>query len=233
MYRLRCILMEGRREARWVGALGVASFVAIIGAALVAPPLWEAPSSGASPAAIAAYVTGERGRLLASLPVYAVGLGLFLCFTAGLASLLRPAEPAPAMRTAAFAFGAVTLTALILAAFGLGAVNAYRPQPPALARALYDLTFAVLAVSGIPTAVCLGAYANLVSRSECLPAWTAWLAVLGALAHLLIVGSTLFRGGFLSLEGGVVVAVPATFFAWILLTGLVLLSPPASPAGDI
>jgi hypothetical protein len=223
MYRLRCILMEGGRDVRWVGALGVASFALIIAAALVAPPLWDAPATVASPATLAGYVADERGRLLASLPVYAAGLGLFLCFTAGLASLLRSVERAPATRTAAFAFGAVALTALVLAAFALGAVDAYRPRSPQLTRALDDLAFALLAVSGIPTAVCLGAYAALVIPSRCLPPWTGWLAAAGALAHLLIVCSTLFDEGFFSLEGGVIIAVPAPFFAWILLTGLVLL----------
>ncbi len=36
----------------------------------------------------------------------------------------------------------------------------------------------------------------------------------------------LARSGFLSLEGGVIVAVPGTFFAWILATGAALLAAP-------
>jgi hypothetical protein len=49
-----------------------------------------------------------------------------------------------------------------------------------------------------------------------LPAWTAWLAVVGALTHLLIAASFTSHGDFLSLESSVIVWVPITFFAWIL-----------------
>lgn len=99
----------------------------------------------------------------------------------------------------------------------------YRPHQPALALLLSDLTFGLLALSGIPTAVCLGAHAALILRYRCLPAWTGWLAVLGAAAHVLIAASFMSHGSFLSLEGAVNVAVPATFFAWILVTSIVLL----------
>jgi hypothetical protein len=85
------------------------------------------------------------------------------------------------------------------------------------------MTFGLLALSGIPTAVCLGAYAALVLRNRCLPAWTGWLAILAVDAHILIAASFMSHGSFLSLEGAVIVAVPATFFAWILATSAVLL----------
>jgi hypothetical protein len=85
------------------------------------------------------------------------------------------------------------------------------------------MTFGLLALSGIPTAVCLGAYAAIVLRSRCLPAWTAWLALLSVDAHLLIAASFVSHGSFLSLESSVIVWVPATFFAWILATSAVLL----------
>jgi hypothetical protein len=131
--------------------------------------------------------------------------------------------------SALFAFGAVALVTLILAGFATGAVGSYRPQPPALALALNDLTFALLALSGIPTAVCLGAYATLVLRSRLLPAWTAWIAVVGSAAHVVIAGSFFERSGFFSLEGDVIIWVPGTFFGWILATSLVLLRDAYEP----
>lgn len=150
-------------------------------------------------------------------------MGLFLCFTAGLWSWLRQTEPAPQPLSAAFAFGAIALAALILAAFATLGVLHYRPQQPAFAGSLADISFGLLALSGIPTAVCLGAYAALVFRRRCLPAWTGWLAVLGALTHVFIAASFMSHGGFLSLEGSVIIWVPATFFAWILAASVVLL----------
>jgi hypothetical protein len=191
--------------------------------ALVAPPLWNAPDTTAPATEIAAYAQDERGRIIASLFIYSLAMGLFLCFTAGLFSWLRETEPAPRLLSTAFAFGAVALVALILAGFTPAAVGAYRPQQPAMAQALNDLTFGLLALSGIPTAVCLGAYAALVLRNRSLPAWTGWLAVVGATAHVLIVASFFERTGFLSLEGDVIIWVPGTLFAWILATSVVLL----------
>jgi hypothetical protein len=211
------------RTARVIGLAGVASFVLIVVAALVAPPLWNAPDTTASAAEIAAYTQQDRGRTIASLFIYSLGMGLFLCFTAGLSAWLRQSEPGSQPLTTTFAFGAVALVALVLAGFVTAGVGTYRPQQPAVAQALYDLTFGLLAVSGIPTAVCLGAYAALVLPGRRLPDWTGWLALVGVLAHVLIAASFIDRSGFLSLEGDVVIWVPGTFFAWIFATSVALL----------
>ena len=214
----------GARARRLVAITGLVSFALIMVAGLiVAPPLWNAPAPTAPAAHVAAYLQTYHGRLLASQFIYSLGMGLFLCFTAGLWSWLRRIEPAPEMISAIFAFGAVALTLLILASFASADVMSYRPQQPAFAVALTDTTFGLLALSGIPTAVCLGAYAAIVLRHRCLPSWTAWLALVAVDAHLLIAASFLSHGSFLGLEGGVIVVVPATFFAWIFATSLVLL----------
>lgn len=213
----------GSRATRAIALTGLASFVAIISGALVSPPLWNAPGTNAPAARVAEYVQANHARSLAALFIYSIAMGLFLCFAGGLWSWLRRTEPAPQPLSALFAFGAVSLTVLIFAGFASAGVLSYRPQQPAFAVALSDMTFALLALSGIPTAVCMGAYALLVLRSRCLPVWTAWLAVLAADAHVLIAASFLSHAGFLSLEGEVIVAVPATFFAWILATSVVLL----------
>jgi hypothetical protein len=211
------------RATRLIALSGVASFTLIIVAALVGPPLWDGPGTNASAGDLAAYLRQNDARTIASLFIYSLGMGLFLCFTAGLWSWLRQTEPAPQPLSAVFAFGAVALAVLIFAAFATAGVMAYRAYEPELAGLLADVTFALLALSGIPTAVCLGAYAALVLRNRCLPAWTGWLAVLGALTHVFIAASFMSHGDFLSLEGSVIVWVPATFFAWILAVGVVLL----------
>jgi hypothetical protein len=212
------------RATRLIAITGLASFALIMVAALiVAPPLWDSPSQTAPAAHVAAYLETYHGRLLVSQLVYSLGMGLFLCFTAGLWSWLRRIEPAPEAVSAVFAFGAVALTLLILTSFATADVMAYRPQQPALAVALTDTTFGLLALSGVPTAVCLGAYAAIVLRYRCLPTWTAWLALVAVDAHLLIAASFLSHGSFLGLEGSVIVVVPATFFAWIFATSAVLL----------
>lgn len=208
-----------------VGAFGLASFAIIVTGALVAPAQWDAPGERASATQVAAYLQANHGRTLSALFLYSIGMGLFLCFTGGLWSWLRQFEPAPQTLSAVFAFGAIALAVLIMASFAIAGVMSYRPHQPALAVALSDTTFALLALSGIPTAVSLGAYAALVQRHDTLPHWTGWLAAFAAAAHLLVAASLLAHGSFLALEGAVNVAVPATFFAWILATSFVLLHP--------
>lgn len=211
------------RATRLIALAGLGSFALIIMAAFVAPPLWNAPGTNASATHVAAYLQANHGRTIASLYIYSLAMGLFLCFTGGLWSWLRQSEPAPQPLSSVFAFGAIALAVLIFAAFVTAGVMSYRPQQPAFATSLSDMTFGLLALSGIPTAVCLGAYAAIVLRRRCLPAWTGWLAVLAVDAHILIAASFVSHGSFLSLESSVIVWVPATFFAWILATSLVLL----------
>jgi hypothetical protein len=218
------------RTARLTSLAGLASFVLIVVAALLARPLWNAPGTAASAAHVAAYAQHDRGRTLASLFIYSLAMGLFLCFAAGLWSWLRQSEPAPQPLSAAFALGAAALVVLVLAAFVTGGVLSYRPQQPAIAQALRDTTFGLLALSGVPTAVALGAYAELVQRRGCLPVWTAWLAVLGAVTHVFIAASFLSHGTLLSVEGSVIFLVPGTFFAWILVTSAVLLRAQVEPS---
>jgi len=211
------------RATRLIALAGLGSFALIIVAAFVAPPLWNAPGTNASATHLAAYLQANHGRTIASLYIYSLAMGLFLCFTGGLWSWLRQTEPAPQPLSSVFAFGALALAVLIFAAFVTAGVMSYRPQQPAFATSLSDMTFGLLALSGIPTAVCLGAYAALVLRHRCLPAWTGWLAVLAVDAHILIAASFVSHGSFLSLESSVIVWVPATFFAWILATSVALL----------
>lgn len=209
--------------ARLAGVAGLVSFALIITAAFIAPPLWNAPGTMASSARVTEYAQTYRGQLIASLLIYSVAMGLFLCFAGGLWAWLRDREDPPQALSALFAFGAVALTILIWCAFVPGYMLSYRPQPATIAGPLADFTFGLLALSGIPTAICLSAYAALVIRLRCLPIWTAWLAIGGALTHLLIATSFVSHGGFLSLESSVIVWVPATFFVWILASSVTLL----------
>jgi hypothetical protein len=213
-----------------IGLAGIATFDLIIVAAFVSPPLWHAPGTMSSGARVASYAQHHHGRIIASLVIYSLAMGLFLCFTGGLWAWLRERERPPQALSSIFAFGAVALAVLIVAAFVPAYMLSYRTQPATIAGPLADLTFGLLALSGIPTAVCLAAYAALVMRLRCLPIWTAWLAIGGALTHILIATSFVSHGSFLSLEGPVIVWVPATFFAWILAAGGAMLrARPVTP----
>jgi hypothetical protein len=215
-------------SSRGAGIAGVASFVLIVAAALVAP-LWGIEPTQASNAAVAHDIAEQRHAIPASIFVYSLALVLWFPFGAGVWSRLRVAEPAPHPLAATFALGLVAMTTLILAGFVPIALAAYR-APSGVAVELRDLSFGLLAISGIPTAVTLGAYAWVVRRTRCLDPWSAGIAAVGAVAHIVIAASFLFRTGFFSLEGGVIIAIPATLFGWILLASVALLRAREAPA---
>jgi len=169
---------------------------------------------------VSAFAHVHASRAIASLVIYSVGIGLFLCFVVGLAAWLR--DRGPRALPAVLAAAGIVLTTLILAGFVPAYMLSYRFQPPVVAAPLADLTFGLLALSGVPTAICLAAYAALVTRLRCLPRWTVAVAIVGALTHVLIAASFVSHGAFLSLESSVIVWVPATFFAWIFATSLSL-----------
>jgi hypothetical protein len=54
--------------------------------------------------------------------------------------------------------------------------------------------------------------------------WTAWLGVVGAVAHVALLASFVVSEGFFSLEGQVITAIPATLFIWIVGTGIGMLA---------
>jgi hypothetical protein len=215
--------MRAVRQAGWAGVL---CFVLILGGFLVAP-MWDLPPTSASGAQIAAYTHAHRGQLIASVLVYALAMALFLFFAAGLYAWLKRRESPPGVLSTAFGLGAASLSATVFAGFVAFCVLTYRVPDPAVARTLYDLTFGLLAFSGLPSAVALGAYAALVIPGGFLPAWTGWLAALSALAHVAIAGSFAFSSGFLSLEGAGIIVIPTTMFLWALATGVALVRAPA------
>jgi len=201
---------------RLIGLAGLFCFDLIVVATFIAPPLWNAPGTRSSAKAVALYGQHNATRITVSLFVFSVAMGLFLCFAGGLWSWFRHREGSPQTLSSIFAFAAVTASVLILAGFVPTYLLGYRIQPASVAGALGDLTFGLLALSGIPTALFLAVYAALVIRLGGLPKWTAYLAIVGACAHILIAASFLSHGAFLSLESEVIVWVPATFFVWIL-----------------
>jgi hypothetical protein len=145
-------------------------------------------------------------------------------FGAGISLLLLEGDRQDGLLSACFAVGFIAFTTLLLAGFASGFLIAYRaphiPEP----RLLYDLTFGLLALSGAPTAVALASYATATFRNGQLPRFTAWLAGLAAVAHVVLLFSLVVPSGFFSLEGQVITVAPALLFLWIFATGIALLT---------
>ncbi len=213
-------MSDGNKVAGRAGLLSI-----VLG--LVAVPvdqMWTFPATGATGSEIALYAQTHRSALLVAMFLTSIAVGLWLVFGVGVWLRLREATGAESILSACFLAGLVCFVTLLLAGFTVFILLVYRAPEASDPRLLYDLSFAMLALSGLPTALALGSYAGLVFRSGCLPRWTASVAIVAALAHLLLLASLVIRNGFFSLEGGVTIAIPATLFVWIAGTSLVMLA---------
>jgi hypothetical protein len=206
---------------RLAGAAGLLGCALGVAGSLVVDIL-DAPATTASAAEIVESVEGDRTALLVGMLLATAAVSLWSVFGAGVWLRLRRASGPESLASACFAFGFVGLVALLLAGFTAFLVLAYRDADVGDPRLLYDLTFGLLAMSGAPTAIALASYAAVVFRSSALPRWTAWLGVVGALAHVALLASFVVSEGFFSLEGQVITAIPATLFLWIIGTGIAM-----------
>jgi hypothetical protein len=192
--------------------------------------MWTIPGTDATAGEIAGFVDTHRSALLIALVLTTIGVSLWLVFGVGVWLSMRATASDESFLAACFLAGFVSFVTLLFAGFTSFLVLVYRAPAASDPRLLYDLSFGLLAMSGVPTALALCAYATQVFRDGRLPGWTAWVAVAAALANLVLLASLVIRSGFFSLEGGVTIAIPAILFAWITGTSIVLLR--AETTGD-
>ncbi len=204
------------------GVAGVASIALGIAGSIV-DEMRTFPGTGATAGEIAGYVGAHRSALLAAMVLSTAAVGLWLLFGVGVWQWLRETTGNVSVFSVCFLVGLISFVTLLLAGFTSFFMLVYRAGEVSDPRLLYDLAFGLLAMSGVPTALALGSYAAQVLRDSRLPRWTAWLAIVAALAHLVLLASLVITSGFFSLEGGVIIAIPALLFAWILATSIVLL----------
>jgi hypothetical protein len=211
-----------RRRLAYGGAIGVLGVV-VPAVGLIILPIWRFPPTGASGLQIVAFAGHHRAALQAVMLSYTLGVSLWMMFGGVVWVRLRSALEPDSWSPTLFAVGLVGFVTLLLAGFTALDVVIYRRAGPSEARLLYDLTFGLLAMSGPPTALCLGAYAVAVYRTGVLPRYTAHLASVTAAAHLLLLLSFVVENGFFSLEGTVISVIPAPLWAWFLVTGFAML----------
>lgn len=219
-------MSNATKLAGFAGILSIA--LGIVGAFV--DQMWTFPGTGATAGEIAAFVDAHRSALLVAMVLNTAAVGLWLLFGAGVWLRLRRAAGRESILSVCFLIGLVSFVTLLLAGFTAFFVLVYRAPEMSDPRLLYDLSFGLLAMSGVPTALALGSYAVLVFDTDRLPRWTASAAAVAALAHLVLLASLLVTGGFFSLEGGVTIAIPATLFAWIVGTSLALVTADESEA---
>jgi hypothetical protein len=213
------------RDRRKVTGLASMAGIASLAFGVVALPIdrmWAFPGTTASASEILDFAQANRPALLVAMLLTTVAVGLWLMFGVGVWLWLKEEAGGESVLSVCFLAGLVSFVTLLFAGFTIFIVLVYRAPEVSDPRLLYDLSFGLLAMSGIPTALALGAYATLAFGNARMPIWTAWLAVVAALAHLLLFASLVITRGFFSLEGGVTIAIPATLFAWIVGTAVAM-----------
>lgn len=199
-------------------AAGLVSVVLGLAGVLV-DRMWSFPGTSASSAQVAAFVAARRPELVVAMVLNTLAITLWIVFAAGAhARLRRHGRHSDEVALLVFGWSTTAFVTVLFAGFAAFWVLIARAGSPEYAGLLYDLAFGLLAVSGIPTALALGAYAVLTVRSRAFSRLTARLAILAAVAHVTLLATFVARRGALSLEGPAIIAIPGTLFAWILAT---------------
>ena len=214
--------IDERLDLKQAGATGVVAVVIAAVASAGIGHLWDFPPTDATAAEITAYLGEDRTRGIVAMILNTVAVGMWLVVGAAVWLRMRRAAGGETFYSACFGLSFAAMVTLVFAGFVPFMVMLYRLPGVAEAKLLYDLTFAMLAMSGVPTAVALVVYAEFVFRTRGLPRATAWFAVVGAAAHVVLLASFAVEEGFFSLQGQVITAIPATLFAWIFATSVAL-----------
>jgi hypothetical protein len=216
------LITSVRRRRIYGGAVGVLGIlVPTIG--LIILPIWRFPSTNAAGAQISEFASQHRTALRTTMLCYTLGVSLWLVFGSILWARLRSEEESGSVIPTCFAAGLIGFVTLLLAGFTAFDILVYRGTGASESRLLYDLGFGMLAMSGMPTAISLGAFATSIYRYRWLRRYTADLAAVTAAAHVLLLLSFVANTGFFSLEGAVITVIPALLWAWILITGVALM----------
>lgn len=207
------------RFASWSGILGIA--IPSVGVAVY--PIWSFPGASSSGPAVAEWVATHHDALQIMMVFYTLGVSLWLAFGAGVWSILKSELEPTALEPSVFAAGLVAFATLLLAGFTAFDILVYRARTSGDASLLYDLAFGLLAMSGMPTALCTGAFASAIYRSHLLPRWTGHLAVATAVTHVLLLATMIAKSAPFGLEDFGITGIPAFLWAWILLVSVALL----------
>ena len=219
---------DAARVARWSGLFGVV----LPAITLLVYPIWSFPATRTQSVDVGRWAAAHHDRLVLTMALNTVGVTLWLIFGAAVWTYLRDRVPMKSIIPTCFAAGFIGCVTLLLSGFTAFDLLLYRRRSADAASLLYDLTFGMLAMSGMPLVVALGAFAVAVYARQALPAYAGHLALAAAVVHPVLLLTFVFRGGPLSLEGYSITAMPAILFAWILGTALAMpRSDDGAPAG--
>jgi hypothetical protein len=210
---------------RWGRAAGIAFVVLAILAFVVGG---ETPKVEDTADEIVSYFDGDRGKVLVSSFLFALGLGFWIWFAGTIANNLRERGEG---RVAATIIGAVaTFASIQFVATALNAVLAYSVAgdgDAGVTQALFDLTWALDVLAAVPSAVFFLAAAVGFRRTEMIPTWLS-AAGLGVAALFALRSTNWASEGFWSPTGEYLFLLIPLTMLWILITSIVLVR--AAPA---
>lgn len=204
------------RIIRWSGVVGFGlPFLT-----LPIYPIWSYPQTQTPGSEVAQWAADHHDQLIATQLLNTVGVTVWFVFGAGLWVYLRDRVPASSTLPPCFAVSFFGCVILLLSGFTAFDLLLYRHRTAESASLLYDLTFGLLAMSGLPAVIALSSFAAAVFRYRALPRYTANLGAAAAAVHPLLLCAFIVQHGPLSLQGFSITAMPAFLFTWILGTAL-------------
>jgi hypothetical protein len=211
-----------RQLARFTALMGIATAVLALVAFTIFGSL-SAPTQSDNGEQVARFFSDHRTVMSVLIYLVAVSFGFNLAFFVALRDLLKRRAPDLETLSTVGAIGGIVFLAVLFVGFGVLLQLVYREGAgdPATQRTLFDIYNLNITMTGVPTAVCLGAFSAVILRSGVLPAWLAWYGFAVGAAHLLSMGS-LARGGVFSPDVVAAFVAPLMFYLWVLALSALL-----------
>lgn len=134
------------RAARWAGMSG---FV-LPAITLAVYPIWSFPGTQTPATEVALWATTHHDRLVVTMLLNTAGVALWLVFGAAVGTYLGDRLPARSILPMCFLAGFIGCVILLLSGFTAFDMLLYRHHSAETSMLLYDLTFGLLAMSGMP-----------------------------------------------------------------------------------
>ena len=218
--------MDERTLSRFTAASGIAAVVLTVVALAVFGAL--SPPSESDPAAdVAKFFANHQMAVYVASYIVAAGTGANLMFYVGLRDVLRRRAPRSETLITIGLVGGVAFISILFVAFAILLQLAYRKGAgdPGLQQSLLDLQALITTMTGVPTAVSVGAISIVVLRERLFTRWVGWYGFAVAAIHLISVGSLAHDGFF---TPGVVAELAALMFElWVVALSVELLVKPS------